>query len=161
LGSRTLPYAENSLAGTTHWFSSPSHRRQCGEDTLRTLVTPPSALPLMNVGGFGMPRRAGTSSRSPTGIQGRSGRLSSRSTIDGMVARILETEAPVRDDVVAQRSARAHGWLLTGSRIRDKVDRHLRPFDFTHDIADSSSGHRAGSWRPSTIRRRQTRTAGR
>lgn len=61
-----------------------------------------------------------------------------------MVARNLETEAPVRDDVVAQRIARAHGWLRTGSRIRAKIDRHLRPFDFTHDIASSPSGHRAG-----------------
>jgi len=61
--------------------------------------------------------------------------FSYRSTIDAMVTRIVETEAPVRDDVVAQRIARAHGWLRTGSRIRDKIERHLRPFDFTHDSA--------------------------
>ena len=61
--------------------------------------------------------------------------FSYRSTIDGMVARIVDTEAPVRDDVVAQRIARAHGWLRTGSRIRDKIERHLRPFDFTQDSA--------------------------
>lgn len=61
--------------------------------------------------------------------------FSYRSTIDHMVAKIVETEAPVRDDVVAQRIARAHGWLRTGSRIRGKIERHLRPFDFTHDSA--------------------------
>jgi hypothetical protein len=30
-------------------------------------------------------------------------------------------EAPIREDVLAQRVARAHGWLRTGGRIRERV----------------------------------------
>ncbi len=58
-----------------------------------------------------------------------------RSIIDQMIARVVETEAPVRADVVAQRIARAHGWLRTGSRIRQKIELHLRAFDSTDDSA--------------------------
>ena len=36
---------------------------------------------------------------------------------------------------MAQRIARAHGWLRTGSRIRQKIELHLRAFDSTDDSA--------------------------
>jgi hypothetical protein len=34
---------------------------------------------------------------------------------------VIETEAPVRDDVLAKRIARAHGFARTGPRIKDRV----------------------------------------
>lgn len=34
---------------------------------------------------------------------------------------VVETEGPVRDDVVARRIARAHGFARTGARIKDRV----------------------------------------
>ena len=58
-----------------------------------------------------------------------------RATIDAMVAAIVDAEFPVRDDVVAQRIARAHGWLQTGSRIRERVDLHLKKYESTSDGA--------------------------
>jgi hypothetical protein len=42
--------------------------------------------------------------------------------IRGMVDAIIETEAPLRTDILAQRIARAHGWLGTGGRIREWND---------------------------------------
>ena len=48
-----------------------------------------------------------------------------------MIEAIVETEAPLRDDILAQRIARAHGWLRTGSRIREQIDLHLKNFDRT------------------------------
>ena len=38
-----------------------------------------------------------------------------------MALAVVEAEAPVRDDVVARRIARAHGFARTGARIRDRV----------------------------------------
>ena len=38
-----------------------------------------------------------------------------------MIAHVIAVEGPVRDDVLARRIARAHGWLRTGSKIRDRV----------------------------------------
>ncbi|WP_142850879.1 DUF3320 domain-containing protein [Telmatospirillum sp. J64-1] len=38
-----------------------------------------------------------------------------------MIAEVVTVEGPVRDDVLARRIARAHGWQRTGSRIRDRV----------------------------------------
>ena len=38
-----------------------------------------------------------------------------------MIAHVIETEGPVREDVLAKRIARAHGWARTGKRIRDRV----------------------------------------
>ena len=56
-------YSQKDVAGTMQRFLLPSHPRQCGLATLRILVTgcPP------NCGGPGMPQRAMTSSRSPSG----------------------------------------------------------------------------------------------
>jgi hypothetical protein len=38
-----------------------------------------------------------------------------------MVLTVVEAEGPVRDDVVARRIARAHGFARTGARIKDRV----------------------------------------
>ena len=46
--------------------------------------------------------------------------------IRGMVDAIIETEAPLRVDVLAQRIARAHGWLRTGGRIRERIELQLK-----------------------------------
>src|ERR1700685_4585265 len=49
-------FSAKLVNGTTHRLSTPSHRRQCGEDILRTFVTPGSELrPLMASFGDGMP----------------------------------------------------------------------------------------------------------
>ncbi|TAY41484.1 DUF3320 domain-containing protein [Rhizobium leguminosarum] len=61
--------------------------------------------------------------------------FSYRSVVDEMLAAVVTAEAPVRDDVLAQRIARAHGWLRTGNRIREKIERHLSVFDVTDDSA--------------------------
>lgn len=56
-------YSQKHVAGTTQQLSFPSQRRQCGLLTLRMFVigAPP------NCGGPGIPQRAMTSSRSPSG----------------------------------------------------------------------------------------------
>ena len=51
--------------------------------------------------------------------------------IRGMVDAIIETEAPLRTDILAQRIARVHGWLRTGARIRERIERHLRHLERT------------------------------
>ncbi|GAA0594263.1 DUF3320 domain-containing protein [Caenispirillum bisanense] len=42
-------------------------------------------------------------------------------TLLAMVARVITEEGPVREDILARRIARAHGWVRTGGRIRDRV----------------------------------------
>lgn len=59
-----------------------------------------------------------------------------RPTLKGMVEAVIACESPLRVDVLAQRIARAHGWLRTGSKIRERIDLHLRDVDRT----DESSG---------------------
>ncbi len=49
-----------------------------------------------------------------------------RDVLRRMVEAVIETESPLRADVLAQRIARAHGWLRTGGRIRERIDLHLR-----------------------------------
>jgi len=39
-----------------------------------------------------------------------------------MIERVVSQEAPLRDDVLARKIARAHGWLRTGNRIQDRVN---------------------------------------
>jgi len=56
-----------------------------------------------------------------------------RDTLRGMIQSIVETESPLRTDILAQRLARAHGWLRTGGRIRERIDIHLRGFDTTRE----------------------------
>src|SRR4051812_14310186 len=59
--------SEKLVKGTTQRCSTPSQRRQCGDFTFRTLVTPGSDfLPFSAKAGDGMPQRAIVSSR-PSG----------------------------------------------------------------------------------------------
>jgi hypothetical protein len=58
-----------------------------------------------------------------------------RNTLDAMVAAVVAAESPVRDDVLAQRIARAHGWLRTGGRIRERIELHLKQYESTSDSA--------------------------
>ena len=65
--SGSVSFSEKLVKGTTQRLSSPSQRRQCGDFTLRTLVTPGSDFfPLRANAGDGMPQRAIISSR-PSG----------------------------------------------------------------------------------------------
>ncbi|WP_149574435.1 DUF3320 domain-containing protein [Xanthobacter oligotrophicus] len=50
-----------------------------------------------------------------------------------MVEAVLNAEAPVREDVLAQRIARAHGWLRTGSRIKAQIALHLASVERTRE----------------------------
>ena len=56
-----------------------------------------------------------------------------RQTLRDMVAAVMAAEAPIREDMLAKRIARAHGWLRTGSRIRDQIALHLRDLDATDE----------------------------
>ena len=56
-----------------------------------------------------------------------------RDTLRAMVAAVIETESPLRTDILCQRVARAHGWLRTGNKIRERIDLHLRDFDRTQE----------------------------
>jgi very-short-patch-repair endonuclease len=68
-----------------------------------------------------------------------------RPTLQVMVDAVMAAEAPVRDDVLAQRVARAHGWLRTGARIREQIAHHLRALERT----DEASG--SFLWKPGTV----------
>lgn len=69
-----------------------------------------------------------------------------RGTLEAMVAAVVAAESPVRDDVLAQRIARAHGWLRTGGRIKERIELHLRKFESTTDGAGRFL------WSPGSIR---------
>ncbi|MGO7378672.1 DUF3320 domain-containing protein [Rhizobium ruizarguesonis] len=56
-----------------------------------------------------------------------------RDTLRGMIEVIIETESPLRTDILAQRLSRTHGWLRTGGRIRERIDLHLRGLDTTEE----------------------------
>jgi very-short-patch-repair endonuclease len=56
-----------------------------------------------------------------------------RSTLRAMVDAIIECEAPLREDILAQRIARAHGWLRTGNKIRERIMLQLREVDRTSE----------------------------
>ncbi|HHF0074069.1 TPA: DUF3320 domain-containing protein [Pseudomonas aeruginosa] len=43
--------------------------------------------------------------------------------LTSMIAHVVVHEGPVLDVILAQRIARAHGWVRTGNRIRDRVSR--------------------------------------
>ncbi|MBB6414093.1 DUF3320 domain-containing protein [Mesorhizobium sangaii] len=60
-----------------------------------------------------------------------------RGTLRTMVDAVIEQEGPLREDVLAQRIARAHGWLRTGNKIRERIDLHLRDFDRTEESSGS------------------------
>jgi len=58
-------------------------------------------------------------------------------TLMAMIREVVAIEGPVRDDVLAKRIARAHGWVRTGSRIRDRVlSLSERAFTVTRDGAE-------------------------
>lgn len=48
------------------------------------------------------------------------------STLEKLVQDIVDVEAPIRDDVLARRVARAHGFKRTGKQILDVVSRVVR-----------------------------------
>jgi hypothetical protein len=56
-----------------------------------------------------------------------------RETLRAMVAAVIEGEGPLRTDILCQRIARAHGWLRTGAKIRERIDLHLGAFDRTQE----------------------------
>jgi len=56
-----------------------------------------------------------------------------RESLRAMVAAVIETESPLRTDILCQRVARAHGWLRTGGKIRERIDMHLRDYDRTQE----------------------------
>lgn len=56
-----------------------------------------------------------------------------RDTLRRMIEAVIETESPLRADILAQRISRAHGWLRTGGRIRERIDLHLRGYDTTKE----------------------------
>jgi very-short-patch-repair endonuclease len=69
-----------------------------------------------------------------------------RPTLAGMIETVLDCEAPVREDVLAQRIARVHGWLRTGPRIKARIAHCLGAVERTSE----STGEflwRAGSVR--------------
>ncbi|MGD9839840.1 MAG: DUF3320 domain-containing protein [Afipia sp.] len=68
-----------------------------------------------------------------------------RSTLQAMVDAIVAHEAPLREDVLAQRIARAHGWLRTGTRIRDQISHHLRRLECTQEAPG------VFLWQPGTV----------
>lgn len=71
--------------------------------------------------------------------------FSYRPTLQAMVDAIIAHEAPLREDVLGQRIARAHGWLRTGARIRDQIALHLRRLERTQE----SPG--VFLWQPGTV----------
>ena len=54
-----------------------------------------------------------------------------RDVLRGMIDSVMETESPLRTDILCQRIARVHGWLRTGGKIRERIDLHLRDLDRT------------------------------
>lgn len=76
--------------------------------------------------------------------------FSYRPTIEALIDAVMTAEAPVREDVLAQRIARAHGWLRTGARIRDQVSRHLENYEQTNETPGSFL------WLPGTVTERLT-----
>lgn len=71
--------------------------------------------------------------------------FSYRPTLQSMIDAVMDAEAPIKDDMLAQRVARAHGWLRTGARIREQIARHLRSLEQTHETTG------AFLWRPGTV----------
>jgi very-short-patch-repair endonuclease len=68
-----------------------------------------------------------------------------RPTLQAMVDAVMDAEAPVRDDVLAQRVARVHGWLRTGARIREQITLHLRTLARTEESTGTFL------WKPGTV----------
>lgn len=54
-------------------------------------------------------------------------------TLEQMIAHVVAEEGPVLNTALARRIARAHGWVRTGSRIRDRVDQIARARFRSHE----------------------------
>ncbi|MBB6307915.1 DUF3320 domain-containing protein [Xanthobacter tagetidis] len=67
-------------------------------------------------------------------------------TLAAMIETVLDCEAPVREDVLAQRIARVHGWLRTGPRIKARITHCL---DTVERTAESSGDF---LWRAGSVR---------
>jgi very-short-patch-repair endonuclease len=52
-----------------------------------------------------------------------------------MIDHVVTVEGPVRDEVLARRIARAHGWVRTGGRIQERVN-HLATQHYKSDAED-------------------------
>lgn len=61
--------------------------------------------------------------------------LGYRNDLRAMVAAVIEMEGPLRTDILYQRIARAHGWLRSGARIRERIDLDLRDYDRTEETS--------------------------
>ena len=61
--------------------------------------------------------------------------FSYRETLKAMVDLVVATEAPVREDILFQRIARAHGWQRTGARIREHISLHLLDSERTEETS--------------------------
>ncbi|WP_409265120.1 DUF3320 domain-containing protein [Pseudomonas sp. KCJK8521] len=53
--------------------------------------------------------------------------------LQSMIAHVVNEEGPVLDSVLSRRIARAHGWVRTGARIRDRVDQVARAHFRSHE----------------------------
>jgi hypothetical protein len=71
-----------------------------------------------------------------------------RVTLRSMVEAVLTCEAPIKEDILFQRIARAHGWLRVGGRIRKCIAQHLR------DVERSEETSGVFLWRKGTLAER-------
>lgn len=71
--------------------------------------------------------------------------FSYRPVLQAMIEAVMDAEAPVKEEVLAQRVARAHGWLRTGARIREQIARHVHSLERTQEATG------AFLWKPGTI----------
>ncbi|MEP9349145.1 DUF3320 domain-containing protein [Xanthobacter sp. KR7-225] len=67
-------------------------------------------------------------------------------TLAAMIETVLDCEAPVREDILAQRIARAHGWLRTGARIKARIAQCFAAMERT------SEGSGDFLWRAGSVR---------
>ena len=57
------------------------------------------------------------------------------SKLASMIDKIVETEGPIKDTLLAQRVTKAHGWSRTGNRLREHIFAHLKSYDFSEGTA--------------------------
>jgi very-short-patch-repair endonuclease len=103
------------------------------------LVYAEQALPVSRAGnGFAMFREADPASVVPAVNPEAFADPSYTPTLQAMIRHVVETEAPVRDDVLVRRIARAHGFQRAGARIRQRV-LELTKLEFTTTDDDEGS----------------------
>ena len=71
--------------------------------------------------------------------------FSYRPILQSMVDAVMAAEAPLREDILAQRIARVHGWSRTGARIRDQIALHLKIYERTQETPGTFL------WMPETV----------